>query len=124
MPAPIRACLAAAGRALRFAAALVAATAPALASHGALATAEDGRFGWSHDYRTQFEADRKALQECGRRCSILFQFRDTCAAYATGYGGAYGWERHDNERYAREIALERCLQHARDCRVRVSTCAF
>src|SRR5258706_15874379 len=120
----LQACPAAAGRALLLTLAVVMATAPALAAHGALATAEDGRFGWSHDYRTQFEADRKAVQECGRRCTILFQFRDTCAAYATGYGGAFGWERSDDERYAREIALERCRQHTRDCRVRVSTCAF
>ena len=115
--------IAAASRLLTLALALAAAS-PALASHGAVANGPEGRFGWSHDYETQIDADRRALEECGRRCRILFQFHDTCAAYAEGHSGGFGWERSNSEATARERALEHCRRETRDCRLRVSTCAF
>jgi hypothetical protein len=96
---------------------------PALAEHGAVATGPDERFGWSRDFRTQGQADRKALEECGRRCRILFQFKDSCAAYATGRAGAAGWEISNSETPARDMALERCRRHSRDCRLRMSACS-
>ena len=96
---------------------------PALAEHGAVATGPEGRFGWSRDFRTQGQADRKALEECGRRCRILFQFKDSCAAYATGRSNAFGWEISNSETHARDIALERCHRHSQDCRLRMSTCS-
>ena len=103
--------------------ALLAIAGPARAEHGAVATGPEGRFGWSHEFRTQGQADRKAIEECGRRCRILFQFKDTCAAYATGRDGAFGWERSESEAYASERALEHCRRHGRDCRVRMAACS-
>lgn len=64
-----------------------------------------------------------ALEECGRRCRILFQFKDSCAAYASGRAGAAGWEISNSETHARDIALERCRRHSRDCRLRMSACS-
>ncbi len=54
---------------------------PAAAEYGALAAATDGSYGWSKGYETREEAERRALDECGKYagdCQILSYFQDAC----------------------------------------------
>ena len=77
-------------------AASVLSTPSASVAAGALAIDRNqgNQYGWAIQYRTQSEADRRALNACGSGCSIVMRFSNTCAAYAADQqhdSTAYGW---------------------------------
>ena len=89
----------------------------AAAANGAIAVDRGNGFvyGFSHDYPTMREAERRALQECrsrGGRCSIVVRVQGRrCGAYATidaGNGSAFGWSVADNQSAAMNRARREC----------------
>ena len=98
---------------------------------GALAidSNQGNQYGWAIRYRTQSEADRRALNECGYGCSIVMRFSNTCAAYAadqargsTVYGWAWG---AGNASTVQNRALQECRRRGggrSNCMVRVWGC--
>jgi len=90
---------------------------------GALAFNNANRaYGFSYNYYSEYDAGQRALAECGRGCRLVLRFGNGCAAYATGYQGAYGWG-HAYSRYdAEQIALNECGAHGGGCQIRVWGC--
>jgi len=81
------------------------------------------RYGYSYNYRSQHQADDRALRECGHGCVIITRFQG-CAALATGrYGRAYGYAARSRKYRARSVAVSFCYKYGgRGCRVRASVC--
>ncbi len=93
------------------------------ANYGALAYSHDnGSYGYSYDFSTQWAADERARQECGYGCKIVVQFHDACAAYATGHGTNYGWAVESTSQTAKDRALYECSIRGGGCAVRVWGC--
>ncbi len=92
-------------------------------AEGAIAKSDDGYTGMSYNYRSQREADNRALGECDGRCRIVYRFRNTCAAVAVGDRGGGGWASGSSVRRADDAALEQCeAQGNRRCRVKQHNC--
>ena len=112
--------------ALMLAAALMLAGAPALAgnSYGALAHSDSsGGYGWAVNHPSQSSANRAALHKCGRDCQIVTQFWNTCAAYAIGHRGVWGWATAETGHDAKRRAVANCASHGGGCGVKVWACA-
>jgi hypothetical protein len=117
------------GRRASFAIALVvsAATLPAVpalaAQWGALAyNSANGAYGFSYNYASKYDADRRALNECGYGCQVVLRFGNGCAAYATGYDGSYGWGHYPTRYAAEQRALAECSARGGGCAIRVWAC--
>lgn len=97
---------------------------------GALATigGHDGRYGYSYNYESMAQAERRALKECGDGCTIATTFEDACIAYATDQANgssAMGWGKAPTDNEAAATALRYCSKyggHGSDCVVRVQAC--
>lgn len=101
----------------------MAASASADDMYGALAyNADDGSFGWAVDFPTQKQANAKALKECGDDCEVAMEFQNTCASFAMGSKGAYGWAYAPTKKEAQEMALDYCSERGRNCEVKVWAC--
>ncbi len=101
-------------------------TGASAAQWGALAyNSASGAYGFSYNYRSEYDADYRAISECAARgpgCEVVLRFGNGCAAFATGYNGAYGWG-HDYTRYSAErIALGECGAHGGGCQIKVWAC--
>jgi len=87
---------------------------------------QGSRWGFSFDYDNAYEADQRALAECGQGCRIVKNFATGCGAYAADqtYGGtAYGWGLATSEAQAKNIALDQCQYYGGDkCVIRVWAC--
>lgn len=88
---------------------------------GALAIDRNNGFyyGWSNDYQTLAEAEKKAVDECvkkGGNCTIVLTYSGTgCAAYRTvdaKNGTAFGWGTGTTKEQADEIAVKECLKRS------------
>ncbi|MGH8067250.1 MAG: DUF4189 domain-containing protein [Candidatus Entotheonellia bacterium] len=91
--------------------------------YGALAyNQRDGSYGASYDYRTQPEANARAMRECGPDCAIVVELANECAAYATGDGVATGWGKGIWRSEAETSALQTCHGAGKNCRVRMWSC--
>ena len=98
---------------------MMASTASGFADNfGAIAYAPgNGAMGWSYDYSSRAEAERRAMSECRSRasgCRIATWFRNACGAVASGpngWGADWGNDRWQAERKA----VRRCSQHSRSC---------
>jgi tetratricopeptide (TPR) repeat protein len=91
--------------------------------YGALAyNQRDGSYGASYDYRTQSEANARAMRECGPDCAIVAELADECAAYAAGDGAATGWGKGIWRSEAEINALQTCHGTGKNCRVRMWAC--
>ena len=94
---------------------------------GALAIDEGqgDQYGWAVDYESAGAAGRRALSECGSRCSVVLTF-ERCAAYAADQDSGsteYGWaESYDSASGARQRALAECGTRGSGCTVRVWGC--
>ena len=74
------------------------------------------------DYPTQWEADQRALYECGDGCSVVLRFTE-CGAYAGAADGAYGWAYGSDANYVQARALDECNRRTGEyCTVRVWGC--
>ncbi|NOQ35837.1 MAG: DUF4189 domain-containing protein [Methylococcaceae bacterium] len=87
---------------------------------------QGSRWGYSYDYDNAYDADQRALNECGQGCRVVKNFATGCGAYAAdqSYGGtAYGWGTASSEHQAKNIALKYCRQYGgTECIVRVWAC--
>lgn len=97
---------------------------------GALATngGHDGQYGYSYNYESMAQAERRALKECGDGCVIQTTFENACIAYATDQASgssAMGWGKASTANEAAAIALRYCSKyggHGSDCVVRLQAC--
>jgi hypothetical protein len=94
---------------------------PQTGKFGALAVDRSNGFyyGWAVDYKTQSEANNRALTECNNRggnCSIVLRWSGgQCAAYKTikeNVGTAYGWGVARSRAQAEAIATNECLKRS------------
>lgn len=92
-----------------------------LSKFGALAIDRSNGFyyGWSFDYATLAEAEKKAIEECnakGGNCSVVLSYSGTgCAAYRTidgNVGTAFGWGLAKIKEEADAIATKECLKRS------------
>ncbi len=104
--------------------ALVAVPASAGGSYGALAHSDStGGFGWAVNLPSQSAANRSALSKCGGAgCSIVTEFWKTCAAYAVGQNGIWGWATDRNRDHVKHRAVRNCSTHGAGCKVSVWAC--
>lgn len=88
---------------------------------GALAIDKQNGFyyGWSYDYATLLEAEKKAMDECnikGGNCNVVLSYSGTgCAAYRTvegNVGTAYGWGLAETKEQADAIANNELLKRS------------
>ena len=96
-------------------------TKPAASKFGALAIDRSNGFyyGWSYDYPTLAEAERKAIEECNKKggdCTVVLSFSGTgCAAYRTidgNVGTAFGWGLAKTKEEADAIATREALKRS------------
>ena len=77
-------------------------------------------FGWSYDFTTKAEAEKRAVDECtqkGGNCSVVLSFLGSgCAAYRTingKVGTAFGWGTSDTKEKADAIATQECMKRSK-----------
>jgi uncharacterized protein (TIGR02145 family) len=94
---------------------------PVASKFGALAIDRNNGFyyGWSFDYATLAEAEKKAIEECnakGGNCTVVLSYSGTgCAAYRTidgSAGTAFGWGLAKTKEEADVIATKECLKRS------------
>ena len=99
-----------------------------LLANGALAIDynQGNGYGVGYDFPTMRQAERAALNECGRGCSIVVRFPTGCAAYAgdtTPGSTIYGWAPARSELKAKSKAMANCRNYGgQRCVVRVWGC--
>jgi len=90
-------------------------------NYGALAIdrANGFYYGWAVEYKTQNEANRRALTECqrvGGNCTIVKQWSGGwCVVYRTidgNVGTAYGWGMARSYADANRIAMNECAKRS------------
>lgn len=94
-------------------------------AYGAIAYNErTGRYGWSINYKSQDEANDRALDECGRGCRVVMRFwGEYCGALAKSPNGAWGTASGPTDQEARRITLRTCREYkGTNCSVLVSKC--
>jgi len=96
-------------------------------ANGALAidSNQGSRYGYSYDYPTMREAERRALRECGPGCRVVLRFPTGCGAYAADQepgSTAYGWGTASSSGAAQSRALSECRARGRNCIIRVWGC--
>ena len=78
------------------------------------------------NYKTQAEADARALQECGQGCRIVHRFSNTCKALATDQASGstvYGHAHATTSAEAQANAMQFCRQYGgSNCVLRVWGC--
>jgi uncharacterized protein (TIGR02145 family) len=98
-------------------------TAKVVSKFGALAIDRSNGFyyGWSFDYATLVEAEKKAIEECkakGGNCTVVLSYSGTgCAAYRTidgSVGTAFGWGLAKTKEEADAIATKECLKRSNE----------
>ncbi|KKD39025.1 DUF4189 domain-containing protein [Limnoraphis robusta] len=79
-------------------------------SYGAIAITPDGKmWGYSFDYPTREQAEKRALQECGQSsCKIQVWFKNACGAVAKDQNGKLGWAWADTRQQAEAAAVAAC----------------
>ncbi|WP_349368148.1 DUF4189 domain-containing protein [Salinarimonas sp.] len=95
--------------------------------YGAIAySQETDAHGWSLDFSTQGEAEKRALKECGIHgpgCVVTTWFRNACGALAVAPDRSWGADWGASEDEAGRKALGRCRTHAaKGCVVARAVC--
>lgn len=94
---------------------------PPASKYGALAIDRSNGFyyGWSNDYATIAEAEKRAVEECKKKggdCTVVLTFSGTaCAAYRTidgKVGTAFGWGIAKTKEEADAIATREALKRS------------
>lgn len=87
---------------------LTASVALAADNYGAIATSSSGAYGYSYDYPTRAQAERRALQECGQAgCRVRVWFRNACGAVARDRSNL-GWAWASTREQAEAQAVSKC----------------
>ncbi|MGL5081624.1 MAG: DUF4189 domain-containing protein [Microcoleaceae cyanobacterium] len=93
-------------------------------NYGAIASSPDGKiWGYSYDYPTQEQAERKAMEECQRSssdCKIQVWFKNACGALARDPQGKLGWAWAATQEQAETQAISACGE--RNCQVETWIC--
>jgi serine/threonine-protein kinase len=97
----------------------------ALAGFGAIAYSDITKgHGYSYDYATRGDAERRALKECefasrmAGDCRVLVWFQNACGALATARNGAAGSGWGSTRPLAHRYAMQSCMNYGgRGCRV-------
>ncbi|MCW5771156.1 MAG: DUF4189 domain-containing protein [Rhodospirillaceae bacterium] len=89
---------------------------------GAVAYGPGGAWAWRVNYPSRASASHAVQRACRGRCTRVLSFRNSCGAYATGYGGHYGWGNAGSGPAARMIALRECRMRGPGCSIRVWGC--
>ena len=95
-------------------------------SWGAFALSADGATGVSRFATSKTAAGKDAIAKCevaGGPCRVVSRFNG-CFAFATNQDGAFGHAQASRSDHARVDAVLSCLEAGKDCRVRVSFCAY
>jgi hypothetical protein len=100
----------------------------ARAAYGAIAySPTDGIFGHARAGANRAIAEVVALQFCrahgGRSCRVVYWFRNSCAALASGRRHGWGVYGGGAVRAAQAGALAACRAHTAGCRIRVWVCS-
>ena len=95
--------------------------------YGSIAFGLGGAQGISWGKATQPEADRAALASCNqvrRNCTVVFQFRNTCAALAVAKGAQhYKTATADTDKKAEAVATKQCQASWGTCISDMSACS-
>ena len=95
-------------------------------SFGAIAYSRStGAYGYSYKYANRAEAEKRAIQECGKNdCEVAAWFFNNCGALVTGSNGAWGAGYGDNERTAQVAARARCAKEGgTNCEIKFTQCS-
>ena len=97
--------------------------------YGAIAHGVDSQaVGWSYDYRTKGEAERKALTECAKNgddCKVVVTIYNSCAAVAAGDDKCFAVAEARRGEQAQANAVAACTkQGGANCEVQAWSCAF
>jgi hypothetical protein len=88
--------------------------------YGAIAYSPTNRaHGWSYDYPSRKDAERRALAQCGRHaedCIVPVWFRNACGALAVGADG-YGSGWGSSRKSAEGQAVQSCRRYSGGCAV-------
>ena len=83
-------------------------------------------YGFSYDYADMRDAERRAMNECGRNCRVVLRFQTGCGAYAADQrrgSTIYGWGTSPSRDGAQNRALDECGRAGgQQCIVRVWGC--
>src|SRR5215470_9314432 len=83
--------------------------------YGAIAYSPTTRaHGWSYDYDSRGEAERRALDQCSRHaqdCVVPVWFRNACGALAVGADG-YGSGWGESRKAAETFAVQSCGRYS------------
>ncbi len=96
---------------------------------------ESGKHGASWNYKTEAEANDRAMKECakkgGKNCQLGVRVSNSCGAFAvaagatkmSSAGSSWGYNTHDD---AKARALKECKKRSKGqtCTVVASTCNF
>lgn len=79
-------------------------------NYGAIAITPDGEsWGYSFDYPTREQAEKRALEECGlSNCRVQVWFKNACGAVARNEEGKLGWAWADTRKQAEAEAVAAC----------------
>lgn len=81
-----------------------------------------GRYGYSYGYSSRFDAENRALSECGTDdARVVIWGRNAYVALAVGDNGAIGYAWGSSESIARNIARQKCRDYGgQNVRIAVS----
>ena len=96
------------------------------ASYGAIAySPKDGDYGYSYGYASRAEAEKSAMNECGKSdCEIAAWYSDKCGALSVGEDGMWAGGTGNTERAAGADAQSDCVKYGgKKCEVLISQCS-
>jgi Domain of unknown function (DUF4189) len=80
------------------------------------------QWGSSYDYGSRYDAEQRALYECGGGCQIGVWFQNACGAIARGPGTRWGSGWAGSRGQAESIALNYCAQGGYSCYILAWSC--
>jgi serine/threonine-protein kinase len=87
---------------------------------GAIAYSPSTRaHGWAYDYTSRKDAERRAMERCGRHardCVLPVWFRNACGALAVGFDG-YGSGWGASRKLAETYAIQSCNRYSGGCEI-------
>lgn len=91
-------------------------------NYGAIAITQNAEvWGYSYDYPTREQAEKRALEECGQAdCRVQIWFKNACGAIAKDEGGNLGWAWADTREQAEAEAVSACANGS--CRIETWVC--
>jgi hypothetical protein len=93
--------------------------------YGAVAySPSTGRFGSSWNFTSPDNAEKRAMQMCGRSdCRVLLELNDSCGALAVSRTGGYVWGEGSSLYEAKLLTSNRCTAQYGGCKLICSICS-